>query len=179
MGRTILTLPSFRTDRILGFDIRTSLLLLASPSSIKANQSDSTLGYQAVERRPPTPTLLVNISVPLLGTSPASTDISSYRSPIQSIPTTFFDGSESEREIVEQNDTWAVPAVNMTRTTTTTKTFRKDRAEIQNGFVSQGRGYVYVNREKLRLEFGEFVTVVGWLEGPNPLGSKHAEVGSL
>ena len=96
-----------RFCRILAFNPSTSLLLLTAPSTSSAPT--------------PIPTLLINITTPLLGQSPASTDLSNINHDVYS----------------------RVP-----KSSVTSNSFK-------NGLV---------NRERLRLDRGEWVMVVGWLE---------------
>ncbi|KAK8853102.1 hypothetical protein IAR55_003803 [Kwoniella newhampshirensis] len=95
--------------QVLAFHSPTSLLLLTAP---------------ALDPTTPSPTLLVNISTPLLGQSPSITDVSSAQDTIYS----------------RQPQTSLPPS---------SSTFSS----------------IVVNREKVTLSRGEWVCVVGWLEG--------------
>jgi len=99
--------------RILAFDPKTSLLLLSAPPTSPTGAL---------------PTMLVDLSIPLLGQSPSAKDVSHLEGGVYSRP--------------------SPPTVRPVNATG----FAEDESE--------GRW-----RERLRLDRGEFVCVVGWLEG--------------
>ncbi|WWC64434.1 uncharacterized protein I303_107044 [Kwoniella dejecticola CBS 10117] len=99
--------------QVLAFHPPTSLLLLTSFPAISSPHS-------------PSPTILVDISAPLLGQSPSSTDVS----------------ASAEAFPRHGHESMVVDGANG----------RRERAHL-------------VNRESLSLSRGEWVNVVGWLEG--------------
>lgn len=104
-GRKIRTI-----GQILGFNPASSVLLLCAPTT----SSSPT----------PIPTLLVNLTTPLLGQSPAATDLSDVSNGVY----------------------WHLP-------------------KPMNAIIQRDEGWVGpVNREILRLDRGQWVVVVGWLE---------------
>ncbi|ORY28141.1 hypothetical protein BCR39DRAFT_535606 [Naematelia encephala] len=102
--------------QILAFDLGTSRLLLSSGPSKRSGENKIN-------------TLLVDVSVALLGQSPAVKDLSYVQDSIWSRHGPSTTGNKDEERV-----------------------------------VSRG----LINRERLRLEHGDWVCVVGWLEGPAP-----------
>jgi hypothetical protein len=135
--------------RILAFDPVTSLLLLSalpSPSSPVRPSSDptSTGSTSTLSAQPrTTPTLLINVSTPLLGQSPALSDLSRLDSGVFSRTAQGFKAPHA----TDGDEVVTTVGHNST------------------GRDADGLSDAERYREALKIARGEIVMVVGWLEG--------------